>query len=61
METLVFFINVGIGKESKEIYLVLSEKNRMEDYTSGRQEISNCFSSDKIFKCYKSENSGWNK
>lgn len=32
---------MGVGKESKEIYLVLSEKNQMEDYTSGGQEINN--------------------
>lgn len=33
---------MGVGKESKEIYLVLSEKNQMEDYTFGGQEINNC-------------------
>lgn len=32
----------------------------MEDCTSGWQEVNN-FSSDQIFKYYKSENGGWNE
>lgn len=44
-----FSMDVGREKETKEIYLVLLDKKWKEDFTSGRQEVTNCFSSDQNF------------